>query len=78
MKFLKKYFERIDLAIRELEVNRELVIEAKKNIKLKKTLEEKVIKLNKEKISSIELIDQALEEIKILRNNVIKENKSDV
>ena len=50
----------------------------KKNIKLKKTLEEKVIKLNKEKISSIELIDQALEEIKILRNNVIKENKSDV
>ena len=75
MKTLKKNFERLELAIKDLEKSYSLVIEAKKDIKLKKSLEDKIIELKKEKISSLELIDQALKEIEILRANVIKEKR---
>ena len=72
MNNLKKYFEKIEIAINNLESNHKKLIEAKKNIELKKNLEEAITKLKKEKIASVELIDQALEEIKLLRKNVIK------
>ena len=72
MNNLKKYFEKIEIAINNLESNHKKLVEAKKNIELKKNLEEAITKLKKEKIASVELIDQALEEIKLLRKNVIK------
>ena len=75
MKNLNKYLEKIETAIKSIEANYELVIKAKKNIKQKNELENELILIKKEKVSSIELIDQALEEIKLLRNNVIKEKK---
>ena len=75
MKTLKKNFERLELAIKDLEKSYSLVIAAKKDIKLKKSLEDKIIELKKEKVSSLELIDQALKEIEILRTNVIKEKR---
>ena len=77
MKTLKKNFERLEIAIKDLELSHKLVLEAKKNIKLKKTLEDKITKLKKDKASSLELIDQALEEIALLRKNVNKEEGSD-
>ncbi len=77
MNNLKKYFEKIEIAINDLEGSHEKLIEAKKNIKLKKNLEDTIIKLKKEKIASAELIDQALEEIKLLRKNVIKDKRND-
>lgn len=77
MNTLKKDFEKLQKAIRELESSYKLVVETKKNIKLKKTLEYQIIKLKKDKISSLELIDQALQEISNLRKNVIKGQNSD-
>ena len=73
MKILKKYFERLEVAILNLEKKHNLVLEAKKNMKIMRNLENEIIKLKKEKVSSQELIDQAIEEIKILKSNVIKE-----
>ena len=77
MNNLKKYFEKIEIAINNLEDNHKKLIEAKKNIELKKALEETITELKKEKIASVELIDQALEEIKLLRKNVIKNKGND-
>ncbi len=77
MKNLKKNFEKLESAIKELELNYNLVLEAKKNIRLKKSLEDEVRKLKKEKILALELVDQALKEIEILRNNVVKERTTD-
>ncbi|MAH89503.1 MAG: hypothetical protein CMJ06_05670 [Pelagibacterales bacterium] len=74
---LKKYFEKIEIAINNLEGSHKKLIEAKKNIELKKKLEDTISKLRKEKIASVELIDQALEEIKLLRTNVIKNEEND-
>ena len=73
MTILKKYFERLEEAILDLEKKHNLVLEAKKNIKITQNLENEIIKLKKEKVSSQELIDQAIEEIKILKSNVIGE-----
>ena len=73
MKKLNKYFERIQFAIKDIESNHKVIIEAKKNMKFKKSLEDKIVKLKKDRISSVELVEQALEEIKLLRKNVIKE-----
>ena len=77
MNNLKKYFEKIEIAINNLESNHKKLIEAKKNIELRNNLEETVTKLKKEKIASVELIDQALEEIKLLRKNVVKDKGND-
>ena len=77
MNNLKKYFEKIEIAINNLEASHKKLVEAKKNIELKKTLEETITKLKKEKIASVELIDQALEEIKLLRKNVVKNKGND-
>ena len=77
MSYLKKYFEKIEVAIDSLERNHKKLIEAKKNIELKKNLEETITKLKKEKTTSIELIDQALEEINLLRKNVVKNEGND-
>ena len=77
MNNLKKYFEKIENAINNLEGSHKKLIEAKKNIELKKNLEETITKLRKEKIASVELIDQALEEIKLLRKNVVKNKGND-
>ena len=77
MSYLKKYFEKIEIAINNLEGSHKKLIEAKKNIELKKKLEETITKLKKEKTTSIELIDQALEEIKLLRKNVVKNEGND-
>ena len=77
MNNLKKYFEKIEIAINNLEGSHKKLIEAKKNIELKKKLEETITKLKKEKIASVELIDQALEEIKLLRKNVVKNKGND-
>ena len=77
MNNLKKYFEKIEIAINNLEGSHKKLIEAKKNIELKKKLEETITKLKKEKIASVELIDQALEEIKLLRKNVEKNKGND-
>ena len=77
MNNLKKYFEKIENAINNLEGSQKKLIEAKKNIELRNNLEEAIIKLKKEKIASVELIDQALEEIKLLKKNVIKNKGND-
>ena len=73
MNNLKKYFEKIELALKRIESKHDKLLEAEKNIKIKKNLEEKIFLLKKEKIASLELIDQALQEIKLLRKNVIKD-----
>ena len=73
MNNLKKYFEKIEIAIRSLEGSYNKLLEAEKNIKIKKDLENEIIILKKEKIASLELIDQALQEIKLLRKNVTKD-----
>ena len=73
MNNLKKYFEKIELAIKSIEGSYDKLLEAEKNIKIKKNLENKIIILKKERVASLELIDQALQEIKSLRENVIKE-----
>ena len=73
MNNLKKYFEKIELAIKSIEGSYEKLLEAEKNIKIKKNLENEIIILKKEKVASLELIDQALQEIKLLRKNGTKD-----
>ena len=73
MNNLKKYFEKIELAIKSIEGSYDKLLEAEKNIKIKKNLENKIIILKKEKVASLEMIDQALQEIKLLRKNVNKD-----
>ena len=73
MNNLKKYFEKIELAMKSIEGSYDKLLEAEKNIKIKKDLENEIIILKKEKVASLELIDQALQEIKLLRKNVIKD-----
>ena len=73
MNNLKKYFEKIELAIKSIEGSYDKLLEAEKNIKIKKNLENKIIILKKEKVASLEMIDQALQEIKLLRKNVTKD-----
>ena len=70
---LKKYFEKIELAIKSIEGSYDKLLEAEKNIKIKKNLENEIIILKKQKVASLELIDQALQEIKLLRKNVTKD-----
>ena len=70
MNNLKKYFEKIELAIKSIEGSYNKLLEAEKNIKIIKNLENEIIILKKEKVASLELIDQALQEIKLLRKNV--------
>ena len=73
MNNLKKYFEKIEIAIKSIEGSYDKLLEAEKNIKTIKNLENEIIILKKEKIASLELIDQALQEIKLLRKNVTKD-----
>ena len=73
MNNLKKYFEKIELAIKSIEGSYDKLLEAEKNIKIIKSLENEIIILKKEKVASLELIDQALQEIKLLRKNVTKD-----
>ena len=73
MNNLKKYFEKIELAIKSIEGSYDKLLEAEKNIKIKKDLENEIIILKKEKVASLELIDQALQEIKLLRKNDTKD-----
>ena len=73
MNNLKKYFEKIEIAIKSIEGSYDKLLEAEKNIEIKKNLENEIVILKKEKIASLELIDQALQEIKILRKNVTKD-----
>ena len=73
MNNLKKYFEKIELAIKSIEGSYDKLLEAEKNIKTIKNLENEIIILKKEKIASLELIDQALQEVKLLRKNVTKD-----
>ena len=73
MNNLKKYFEKIEIAIKSIEGSYNKLLEAEENAKLKKDLENTIVVLKKEKIASLELIDQALQEIKLLRKNVIKD-----
>ena len=73
MNNLKKYFEKIELAIKSIEESYDKLSEAEKNIKIIKNLENEIIILKKEKVASLELVDQALQEIKLLRNNVTKD-----
>ena len=73
MNNLKKYFEKIEIAIKSIEGSYDKLLEAEKNIKIIKNLENEIIILKKEKVASLELIDQALQEIKLLRENVTKD-----
>ena len=73
MNNLKKYFEKIELAIKSIEGSYDKLLEAEKNIKIKNNLENEIIILKKQKVASLELIDQALQEIKLLRKNVTKD-----
>ena len=50
---LKKYFEKIELAIKSIEGSYEKLLEAEKNIKIKKDLENEIITLKKEKVASL-------------------------
>jgi len=77
MNNLKKYFEKIEIALKGIDRSYSKLLEAEKNIKMKKDLENKIIILKKEKVASLELIDQALEEINLLRKNVIKDKGKD-
>ena len=77
MNNLKKYFEKIEIAIKSIEGSYDKLLEAEKNIKIKKDLENEIITLKKEKVASLELIDQALQEIKLLRKNVTKDKGND-
>ena len=72
MNNLRKYFEKIEIAIKSIEGSYDKLSEAEKNIKIKKDLENEIIILKKEKVASLELIDQALQEIKLLRENATK------
>ena len=74
MNNLKKYFEKIEKAIKSIEGSYDKLLEAEKNMRMKKELENEIIISKKEKIASLELIDQALQEIKLLRKNVIKDS----
>ena len=76
MNNLKKYFEKIELAIKSIEGSYDKLLEAEKNIKIIKNLENEIIILKKEKVASVELIDQALQEIQSLRKNVTKDKDS--
>ena len=76
MNNLKKYFEKIEIALKSIEGSYQKLLEAEKNIKIKKDLENKLIIMKKEKVASLELIDQALHEIKLLRKNVIKDKEN--
>ena len=73
MNNLKKYFEKIEIALKSIEGSYDKLLEAEKNIEIKKNLENEIVILKKEKIASLELIDQALQEIKLLRKNVTKD-----
>ena len=73
MSNLKKYFEKIELAVKSIERSYDKLLEAEKNIKIKKNLENEIVVLKKEKVASLELIDQALQEIKLLRKNDTKD-----
>ena len=73
MNNLKKYFEKIELAIKSIEGSYDKLLEAEKNIKIIKNLKNEIIILKKEKVASLELIDQALQEIELLRKNVTKD-----
>ena len=73
MNNLKKYFEKIELAIKSIEGSYDKLLKAEKNIKIIKNLENEIIILKKEKVASLELVDQALQEIKLLRKNVTKD-----
>ena len=73
MNNLKKYFEKIELAIKSIEGSYDKLLEAEKNTNIIKNLENEIIILKKEKVASLELIDQALQEIKLLRKNVTKD-----
>ena len=73
MSNLKKYFEKIELAIKSIEGSYDKLLEAERNIKIIKNLENEIIILKKEKVASLELIDQALQEIKLLRKNATKD-----
>ena len=73
MNNLKKYFEKIELAIKSIEGSYDKLLEAERNIKIIKNLENEIIILKKEKVASLELVDQALQEIKLLRKNVTKD-----
>jgi hypothetical protein len=73
MNNLRKYFEKIEIAIKSIEGSYDKLSEAEKNIKIKKDLENEIIILKKDKVASLELIDQALQEIKLLRMNVTKD-----
>ena len=73
MNNLKKYFEKIELAIKSIEGSYDKLLKAEENIKTIKNLENEIIILKKEKVASLELIDQALQEIKLLRKNVTKD-----
>ena len=73
MNNLKKYFERIQIALKSIEGSYDKLLEAEENIKMRKDLEDKIIIFKKEKIASLELINQALQEIKLLRKNVTKD-----
>ena len=64
--FSKKYFERIQIALKSIEGSYDKLLEAEENIKMRKDLEDKIIIFKKEKITSLELINQALQEIKFL------------
>ena len=73
MNNLKKYFEKIEIALKSIDASYHKLLEAEKNIKIIKNLENEIIILKKEKVASVELIDQALQEIKLLRKNVTKD-----
>ena len=73
MNNLKKYFDKIEIAIKSIEESHNKLLEAKKNIKIKENLENEIIILKKERVASLELIDQALQEIELLRKNVTKD-----
>ena len=76
MNNLRKYFEKIEIALKRIEGSYNKLLEAEKNIKIKKDLENEIIILKKEKVASLELINQALQEIKLLRENVIKDKEN--
>ena len=73
MNNLRKYFEKIEIALKSIEGSYDKLLEAEKNIKIIKNLENEIIILKKEKVASLELIDQALQEIKLLRKKVTKD-----
>jgi len=63
MKNIAKYLKKIDESLETLVKNRDLIIDAKKNLSIINNLEEEINKNKNIKIETIDLVNQVIAEI---------------